>query len=128
MRNVQIAVVRAVRAQPSDGAIALHAVTNVDGIETGPFIELCMRLECLGQRDFDSIFELGSACAQFGDPERSIIPELYSAARVVRLEHTLHAYDGGWHLQQTLSVGCVLALNRGLSYESRTSLHALIGM
>ena len=102
--------VRAGRAQPSDGAIALHAVTNVDGIETGPFIELCMRLECLGQRDFDSIFELGSACAQFGDPERSIIPELYSAARVVRLEHTFHAYryDGGWHLLR-LCICTVLA-------------------
>ena len=26
--------------------------TNVDGIETGPFIECCVRLECLGQRFF----------------------------------------------------------------------------
>ena len=41
---------------------------NVHGV-SGPFIELCMRSECLGQRDF----ELGSVSAQFGDPKGSII-------------------------------------------------------
>ena len=47
----------------------LRAVTNVDGIEASPFVELCMRRECLGQRKF----ELGSVSAQFGDPKGSII-------------------------------------------------------